>query len=435
MSDLPAGWATTDLGSLGKYQNGRAFSSRTWGTEGRPIIRIQNLTGSGSHFNHFDGEVEERHLVRTGDLLVSWAATLGVYVWHGEEAALNQHIFKVESAVNPRWHRYALESALDGLRASAHGSGMVHVTKRRFDAAPVWLPPLPEQDRIADELDRRMAHLDAAVRGLHRSLRLIASTRNAILNATASGTLLSQDSSGWPLVDTGDVCVVKGGIQKQPRRAPGDNPAPFLRVANVGRGSLDLAEIHEIELFGEELDSYRLEPGDLLVVEGNGSIGHIGRAAMWDGSIADCVHQNHLIRVRPGDDVLPEFLALVWNAPSSIAQLVRVASSTSGLHTLSTGKVKSVQLRLPTLTTQRALAEEAVRRLSLVEAAKSTVRVALARSEQLRRSALHQAMTGKLAPQNPTDEPAASLLERIRVENEITTPGGKARRNKKDLGA
>jgi type I restriction enzyme, S subunit len=90
MSDLPPGWTQTTLGQIGRYLNGRAFKKSEWSRSGRPIVRIQNLTGSSAVFNYFDGPLEERYIARPGDLLVSWAATLGAYIWQGPEAAVNQ---------------------------------------------------------------------------------------------------------------------------------------------------------------------------------------------------------------------------------------------------------------------------------------------------------------------------------------------------------
>ena len=105
--------------------------------------------------------------------------------------------------------------------------------------------------------------------------------------------------SGWTWVRIADVFDVSGGITKNPTRAPVRNHFPYLRVANVQRGRLDLSEMERFELLEGELDRWRLELGDLLVVEGNGSAQEIGRCAMWSGEIPDCVHQNHIIRCRP----------------------------------------------------------------------------------------------------------------------------------------
>jgi len=214
----------------------------------------------------------------------------------------------------------------------------------------------------------------------------------------------------------GEVSEVQGGIQKQPKRRPQKNHFPFLRVANVQRGVLDLSEIHEVELFNGELERLALRAGDLLVVEGNGSPTQIGRSALWRGEIANCVHQNHLIRVRPGPDLDPSFLNLYWNAPSTADRLASVASSTSGLYTLTTAKVRSVEIVLPSLDEQRRIVAEVEQRLSLIDAMRSAIEGAQRRGASLRRSILERAFRGELVPQDPSDEPASVLLERIRAE-------------------
>jgi type I restriction enzyme S subunit len=161
----------------------------------------------------------------------------------------------------------------------------------------------------------------------------------------------------WRLVSVADISDVQGGIQKQPKREPVRNKYPFLRVANVGRGVLDLREIHEVELFDQELERLMLQAGDLLVVEGNGSPDQIGRSAMWHGEIPHCVHQNHLIRIRPDDTISPRFLELLWNSPEIMNQLRQVSNSTSGLYTLSTSKIKAIQLAIPPLGEQQRIAQ------------------------------------------------------------------------------
>ncbi|MGW3423522.1 restriction endonuclease subunit S [Streptomyces phaeochromogenes] len=175
--------------------------------------------------------------------------------------------------------------------------------------------------------------------------------------------------AGWDWVNLAQVCDVTGGIQKQAKRRPVQNKFPFLRVANVGRGSLDLGDIHEVELFEGELERFRLTNGDLLVVEGNGSPDQVGRAALWHGAIKDAVHQNHLIRVRPTSVIDPRFLELLWNSPDISAQLLRVAQSTSGLYTLSTSKLNRVEFALPPLAEQRRIVEALEEQLSRIDAA------------------------------------------------------------------
>ena len=178
---------------------------------------------------------------------------------------------------------------------------------------------------------------------------------------------------GWVWATMEQLSEIQGGIQKQPKRAPADNPYPFLRVANVLRGSLDLDEVHQIEVFPGELDKLRLLPGDLLIVEGNGSPSQIGRMAIWKGDIEHCVHQNHIIRARLVGELSSKYAETYWNSPTGTSEVSRVASSTSGLYTLSVSKVSVLPIPLPPLAEQRRIVAKVERRLSVVQQAEATV--------------------------------------------------------------
>ena len=419
MRELPRGWSRSTLGDVGRYQNGRGFKKSEWAEQGRPIIRIQNLTKSSYVTNYFNGHADERHIVRGGDLLVSWAATLGVFVWDGPEAVLNQHIFKVESGLHKQYHRYLLEHTLSDLRRQAHGSGMVHVTKGRFDATPVLVPPLPEQRRIVAAIEEHFSRLDAAAASL-----TAAGHRIDLLESTAVNLAFADITERVPL---GDLAEVRGGIQKQPKRKPTSNPHSFLRVANVKRNRLELDDVHEIELFDGEIDRFRLAEGDLLVVEGNGSQEQIGRSALWTGEIENCVHQNHLIRVRPGATLNPRFLNAFWNSPINSRQLTAVASSTSGLYTLSTSKLNRVLIPVAGSTSQARIADQLDDIRLSIDRLRAQMRVAWPRSAAMRRSVLAAAFSGQLVQQDPSDEPASVLLERIAAYRAAAKPSPRKR--------
>ena len=200
----------------------------------------------------------------------------------------------------------------------------------------------------------------------------------------------------WETVSLADVAEIQGGIQKQGKRRPVENKYPFLRVANVARGRLILDEVHEVELFKGELERYRLQRGDLLVVEGNGSPDQIGRAAVWDDSIPNCVHQNHLIRVRPGEELLPEYLGLAWNSPAVSSQVRAVAASTSGLYTLSTAKLKPIAIPYCSLDEQRRVVDLVEDHLSRLDAAITAIKAAQLREQSLRATLLAAAFSGRL---------------------------------------
>ena len=133
---LPQGWQLAPLGTLGTYVNGRAFKPTEWETRGLPIIRIQNLNNSTAEYNLSSKRHETRYKVRHGDLLVAWSASLGAYIWKGQDAWLNQHIFRVEpdlTLCTKEFLYYAVQHAISELYDKAHGTGMVHVTKPVFE--------------------------------------------------------------------------------------------------------------------------------------------------------------------------------------------------------------------------------------------------------------------------------------------------------------
>lgn len=200
--------------------------------------------------------------------------------------------------------------------------------------------------------------------------------------------------SGWASATVDEVAAVQGGIQKQPNRRPAQNPFPFLRVANVMRGRLDLGEVHEIELFDGEIDRLALQTGDLLVVEGNGSSSEIGRAALWKGEIDPCVHQNHLIRVRPASGLDPKYLAALWNSPVVAAELRSVASSTSGLLVLSSRKVKAVRLPIAPGEEQGRVVAAVEEQLSRLDNASRLLQTASRRLAQIGAAILDSVLWG-----------------------------------------
>lgn len=204
-----------------------------------------------------------------------------------------------------------------------------------------------------DPNDEPAAHLLKRIRA--EKDRLIAEgkiKRDKLLAVIADDEKNHDVPTGWSWVRIRQVSDVTGGIQKTPIRAPKTNHYPYLRVANVQRGKLVLNEIERFELIPGELEKWRLEPNDILVVEGNGSENEIGRCAMWHGEIENCVHQNHIIRVRPLATGITEFLLLFLNSEYGRSEMRRLAITTSGLFTLSVGKIETIALPLPPLPEQ-----------------------------------------------------------------------------------
>ncbi len=163
--DLPKGWAWARVNDTGFYVNGLAFKPTDWVVSGKPIIRIQNLTDPLKPLNYARGKFPDEVTVRTGDLLVSWSATLDAFIWDRDEAVLNQHIFKVIPCYELVAHGFLywlLKVSIRELEESehAHGLAMTHINREPFLAHAVAIPPLAEQHRIVAKVNELMVLCD-----------------------------------------------------------------------------------------------------------------------------------------------------------------------------------------------------------------------------------------------------------------------------------
>ncbi len=198
------------------------------------------------------------------------------------------------------------------------------------------------------------------------------------------------DSWDWVRVD--DCYEVAGGIQKTPKRQPVSNYFPYLRVANVYRRRLDLSEIKYFELFEGDLERWRLKAGDLLIVEGNGSEEEIGRCAIWHEEIKDCVHQNHLIMSRPIGHQGSLFTLLFLNSPGGMEEMKRLAITTSGLYSLSVGKIRGIIVPLPPVNEQKRIVAKVDQLMSFCDELEAKLTQSISDREKLMETAVRQVL-------------------------------------------
>ena len=142
------------MGDIASYINGAAFKPSDWSACGKPIIRIQNLNDPDAPFNHFAGSIDPKYLVNNGDILISWATHLEAYEWNGNDAWLNQHIFKVvfdKIDVDKTFFLYAANVVLRDSLKKAHGfkATMEHIKRGDFEDAIVFLPEISFQRQFA----------------------------------------------------------------------------------------------------------------------------------------------------------------------------------------------------------------------------------------------------------------------------------------------
>lgn len=227
-----------------------------------------------------------------------------------------------------------------------------------------------------------------------RSRHLLGIPERLMVDSAPSDDVQAIDvPASWTWAPLSSLAAIRGGIQKQPKRVPRSNVFPYLRVANVLRGRLVLGEIAQFELFGRELGTYRLEPDDLLVVEGNGSASEIGRCAIWHGEIPNCVHQNHIIRVRCVA-MNPRFVELFWNSPIGASEIASLAVTSAGLYSLSTRKIGAVLVPVPPLAEQEEIVRRVTSMTAVVVSVSRLIEAAESGIEAMGQAVLAKAMGG-----------------------------------------
>lgn len=229
----------------------------------------------------------------------------------------------------------------------------------------------------------------------------------------------------WRHASIGELGEVRGGVTKNASKiVQGAITLPYLRVANVYANELRLDDVAEMAVSSMDSVRARLAPGDLLVVEGNGSLDQIGRVALWTGRISPCLHQNHLIRVRFAIPELSAFVLYWLLSPKGRERVTQAASSTSGLHTLSLSKVEGLLVPVAPLPEQRQIVGAIESYLTRLDDAMATLERVRRNLKRYRASVLKAAVEGRLVPteaelaraEGRTYEPASVLLERILAE-------------------
>ena len=193
------------LGDIATYVNGYAFKPSDWSDTGLPIIRIQDLTGNSYQANRYNGKYDKRYEVNSGDILISWSASLGVYIWAGEKAVLNQHIFKVvfdKTEVNRSFFVHQVQNILENAASQAHGATMKHLTKPVFDALPFRLPSMGEQQHIAAVLDKLASLISLRKQQLAKLDELVKARFVEMFGD------LKHNSMGWPIYSFNDFARI-----------------------------------------------------------------------------------------------------------------------------------------------------------------------------------------------------------------------------------
>ena len=407
--ELPEGWKWCRLGDVAKYINGRAFKPEEWEKEGKPIIRIQNLTNSSNSVNRSTKIFEDKYLITKNDLLYAWSASLGAYLWSGEDGWLNQHIFKVipNDNVDKMYLYHGLVHITENLYAKAHGSGMVHVTLKPFLNTQIPLPPtLVEQQRIVNRIESMFAKLDEAKEKAQNVVDGFETRKAVILHKAFTGELTAKwrkengvSDDSWVEKRLEEVCdfITKGTTPKKEDMSIGNGEIPYIKVYNLCfNTNLDFT----IDPTFVKLESHKnflarsiTLPGDVLM----NIVGPpFGKVSIVPDKYPEWNINQAIARFRCKPELKNVYLANYLISPKTIENMSCKIKTTAGQQNLTLEICRNITIPVPTLPEQ----VEIVRILDIIiekeNKAKQAAEAVLEQIDLLKKSILARAFRGEL---------------------------------------
>lgn len=375
------------LGDVATYINGYAFKPSDWSNVGVPIIRIQDLTGNSYQANRYNGEYAKKYEVLPGDVLISWSASLGVYVWSGEKAVLNQHIFKVvfdKCNVDKSFFVHQVRNILEKAATSAHGATMKHLTKPIFDALPFYLPTLEEQNQIAAVLDKvsdliakRQAQLDKL--DLLVKAKFVEMFGDPVTN-----------QYNLPTVEFGSVLTVKpqNGLYKpQSDYILNGEGTPILRIDGFYNGRVnDFTKLKRLRCSDEELQRYLLKENDIVINRVN-SIEYLGKCGLIQGMIESTVYESNMMRLHVDESKFNvRYVVQLLCSQFVYNQILSKAKKSVNQASINQKDVQSLMVYMPSIELQNKFAAFAEQ----VENMKSGINVSLLKLRTLKKALMQE---------------------------------------------
>ena len=378
------------------------------------------------------------------------------------------HVLRPEQGVLPEWIFYFVRQSSfreDAKARFAGTAGQLRVPSSFLESYTVPLAPTPEQHRIVAEIEKQFTRLDAGVAALKRVQANLKRYKASVLKAACEGRLVPQDPNDEPASKLlarileqrrkGAVTKRKGAVTAPQRKhvepappdsdglpglpkgwswtqfddllielknghfskAPASEPPgiPILRISAVRPLSVSLESPRYLQEEWEKVAQYQLHNGDLLFTRYNGTLELVGVCGTVRGLGAMMIYPDKLIRARIFEGILPDYLEVYFATDVPRRIIENKAKSTAGQQGIAGTDLKALPVAVPPSAEQRRIVAEVERRLSVVQEVEVVIAANLARAERLRQSILKQAFEGKLVPQDPNDEPASVLLERIKA--------------------
>ncbi|GGF07545.1 restriction endonuclease subunit S [Stappia taiwanensis] len=454
MSELPKGWTEATVEVVGSMTEqpvltgpfGASLGKKDFQDTGVPVFTIGCL-GEGeikpSKLNYVSPKKADElaaYKLREGDMLFSRMATVGRVGFvpeHLSGAIFNYHLMRLrlnDDAVHPYYFYYYVKGAersAEYIKEKNRGATRDGINTKLLEQLPIDLPPLAEQKRIVAKLDALSARSTRARDALARIDTLVKRYKQAVLSKAFSGELtkewrkaLSDDAARWLFTTIGNEADLRLGKMLDKAKNKGE-PTPYLRNINVRWGSFDLSDLLSMNMTDDERSKLDVKDGDLMVCEG----GEPGRCAVWRGGATEISFQKALLRVRTKANLDANYLyhQITWLA--QIKELDRHFTGTTIKH-LPQSSLSRVPLQLAPLAEQREIVRRIESTFAKIDQLAAEAKRALALTDRLDEAILAKAFRGELVPQDPGDEPASVLLERIRTERAAAPKAKRGRRKK-----
>ena len=342
------------LGDIATYINGYAFKPEDRGSTGLPIIRIQDLTGNAYDLGFYDGKYPEKIEINDGDVLISWSASLGVYIWNRGKGLLNQHIFKVvfdKCEVNKQYFVFAVKYKLKEMELKTHGATMKHIVKKDFDNTVIPFPTVEKQADIAYILSK----IESIVEFRQQELQQLDDLIKARFVEMFGNPVTNE--KGWKQRQLGEITtkIGSGATPKGGKEAYQEEGITLIRSMNVHNGLFEYKELaHISEEQAEKLDNVTIEENDVLL---NITGASVARSCVVPSKILPARVNQHVCIIRCNQCIVPEFLNKLLIDDNYQRLLWSIAEAGATREAITKQQVESLQIIMPPIELQEQFAD------------------------------------------------------------------------------
>lgn len=446
--ELPAGWVEAELGDIADIKSGITLGKKRSPDQElieRPYLRVANVQRGSLDLSTIKTiavtpEEAEALKLEEGDILMNEGGDrdkLGRgWVWTGEipNCIHQNHVFRVrlrDRRVQSKYvSLYANEIGRHFFeRQGKQSVNLASINQTMVAKLPIPIPPFPEQRRIVEKIEALTARSRRAREALDALPALIDRYRQSILAAAFRGDLSSDKSCKRRSMSVGELVAEPtcNGISIRGTDTPPGVPA--LKLNALTDQGIDFWARRYIPLDENKAKRIYVCEDDFFVSRGNGSLDFVGRGALASNPPEPIVFPDTMIRIRLDRKiVLPKWFALIWGAPQVREQIRERVKTTAGIWKISQFDLASISVDVPSIDVQTGEIQRIQQGLKAIEMCRVQFHTAAARLSTLDQSILAKAFRGELVPQDPNDEPASVLLERIRAER--AAAGEKPRRGR-----